>query len=43
VDDLTETGARWKPPSSAWPIVAIVMHLADEGIEDFRRRIEMPL
>lgn len=43
VRGLGEADARWKPPSGAWSVVEIVSHLADEEVEDFRRRLELTL
>jgi len=34
---------RWRPASGAWSILEIVNHLADEEVEDFRRRLELTL
>jgi hypothetical protein len=35
--------ARWRPDPSQWAIVEVVNHLADEEVEDFRRRLELTL
>lgn len=35
--------ARWKPPEGAWSILEIVCHLADEEVDDFRRRTHLTL
>jgi hypothetical protein len=43
VEGVTETEARWKPPSGAWSIVEIISHLADEETLDFRARLELTL
>ncbi len=43
VADVPDEDARWKPPDGAWSILEIVMHLADEETEDFRRRVELTL
>jgi hypothetical protein len=43
VSGLTDEEARRKPASGAWSILEIVTHLADEEVEDFRRRVEMTL
>ena len=40
---VSETDARWKPPSGAWSVLEIVNHLADEETDDFRMRVEMTL
>ena len=42
-DGLPESDARWKPADGAWSILEIVTHLADEEVEDFRRRVQMTL
>lgn len=43
VAGVTGADSRWKPPSGAWSILEIVNHLADEEVEDFRRRLELTL
>ena len=43
VEDLPESDARWKPADGAWSILQIIAHLADEEVEDFRRRVQMTL
>ncbi|UCD75062.1 MAG: DinB family protein [Phycisphaerales bacterium] len=43
VKPLPDSDARWKPPDGAWSILEIIAHLADEEVEDFRRRVEMTL
>ncbi len=35
--------ARWRPADGGWSILEIVMHMADEEIEDFRPRLELTL
>jgi hypothetical protein len=35
--------ARWRPPDSAWSLLEIVAHLADEEVEDFRLRLRLTL
>jgi hypothetical protein len=35
--------ARWRPDSSQWSMLEVVNHLADEEVEDFRRRLELTL
>jgi DinB superfamily len=43
IGGIGEIDARWKPPTGAWSVVEIVNHLADEEVDDFRRRLEMTL
>lgn len=43
VADVTDEDARWKPESGNWSILEIIVHLADEESEDFRKRIELSL
>lgn len=43
VDGLPDADVRWKPVSGAWSICEVVHHLADEEVEDFRRRLELTL
>lgn len=40
---IPEADARWKPPSGAWSILEIVVHLADEEGQDFRTRLRLTL
>ncbi|HEY3244026.1 MAG TPA: DinB family protein [Phycisphaerae bacterium] len=40
---ITPNEAEWKPPSGAWSILEIVNHLADEEVDDFRRRLDLTL
>jgi hypothetical protein len=35
--------ARWKPAPEQWSILEVVNHLADEEVDDFRRRIVLTL
>jgi hypothetical protein len=35
--------ARWKPSPEQWSILEVVNHLADEEVDDFRRRIVLTL
>jgi hypothetical protein len=35
--------ARWKPDPTQWSILEVVNHLADEEVEDFRRRVALTL
>ncbi len=35
--------ARWRPPEGGWSILEIVMHMADEEVEDFRPRLKLTL
>ncbi len=41
--DVSDSDARWKPDDGAWSILEIVTHLADEEVEDFRRRLGLTL
>lgn len=43
VADLPDQDARWRPPSGNWSVLEIVCHLADEEVEDFRRRVQLIL
>ena len=43
VSKLAPEDARWRPPDGAWSILEIVSHVADEEVEDFRRRLEITL
>jgi hypothetical protein len=43
VGGLLEADARWRPADGGWSILEIVTHLADEEVEDFRRRVELTL
>ncbi len=40
---VTPEEARFKPPTGAWSILEIINHLADEEVDDFRRRLELIL
>lgn len=35
--------ARWKPEPAKWSMLEVVTHLADEEVEDFRRRVDLTL
>jgi hypothetical protein len=35
--------ARWKPEPAKWSILEVVNHVADEEVEDFRRRLDLTL
>ncbi len=35
--------ARWRPDGVRWSILEIVLHLADEEVEDFRTRVRLTL
>jgi hypothetical protein len=41
--NVSDEQARWKPDPSQWSILEVVNHLADEEVEDFRRRLELTL
>ena len=46
VRDVSDNDARWRPPpppDGAWSILEIVTHMADEEVDDFRRRVELTL
>lgn len=43
VESLSADQARWKPSDAEWSVVEVVSHLADEEVEDFRRRLEHTL
>ncbi|MHC5003684.1 MAG: DinB family protein, partial [Planctomycetota bacterium] len=43
VGGLPPEDASWRPPDGAWSILEIVLHLADEEVEDFRARLESTL
>lgn len=34
---------RWKPAPEQWSILEVINHLADEEVEDFRRRLDLLL
>jgi len=40
---VTTEQARWKPEPSKWSILEVVCHIADEEVEDFRRRLDLTL
>ena len=43
VNGLSPEDARWKPADSAWSILEIVTHMADEEVEDFPARLRSTL
>ena len=43
VDGVSDEQARWQPEPTQWSILEVVNHLADEEVEDFRRRMETTL
>ena len=43
VRGLSDEDARWRPDGASWSILEIVTHMADEEVEDFRRRVELTL
>lgn len=43
VTGVGDDQARWKPEPSRWSILEVVAHLADEDVEDFRRRVDLTL
>lgn len=42
-EGVTDEQARWRPDATAWSILEVVNHLADEEREDFRMRLDMIL
>jgi hypothetical protein len=40
---VDEAQSRWKPEPAKWSILEVVTHLADEEVEDFRRRVGLTL
>lgn len=38
---VSDDQARWRPDPAQWSILEVVNHLADEEVEDFRRRLEL--
>lgn len=40
---VSDDRARWKPDPSQWSMLEVVNHLADEEVEDFRRRLDLTL
>ncbi|MBM3985204.1 MAG: DinB family protein [Planctomycetes bacterium] len=43
VAGLPPQAARWAPTPEAWSTVAVLAHLADEEVEDFRTRVRLTL
>jgi hypothetical protein len=43
VGGLSPEDARWRPDEESWSVLEIVTHMADEEVEDFRRRVELTL
>ena len=43
VEDLTDEELRRKPTTGAWSVLEVLVHLADEEVEDFRTRVRMTL
>ena len=43
IADVRPADARWRPESGGWSVLEIVCHLADEEVEDFRRRLRLTL
>ena len=41
--DVPDEQARWRPDPAQWSMLEVVNHLADEEVEDFRRRLELTL
>src|SRR5262245_12937351 len=42
-DSVSVDQARWKPTPEQWSILEVVNHLADEEVDDFRKRIVLTL
>ncbi len=40
---VPDADARWRPDEGDWSILEIVAHLADEEVDDFRKRVELTL
>jgi hypothetical protein len=40
---VPDDDARWRPDENSWSILEIVTHVADEEIDDFRKRVELTL
>ena len=43
VADIPDEDAKWKPGEGGWSILEVVCHLADEEVDDFRKRVQMTL
>lgn len=43
VRGMSREQAIWKPAHQKWSVVEVVNHLADEEVEDFRRRVDYTL
>lgn len=43
VSGVGDDDARFRPEASSWSILEVVTHLADEEVEDFRRRVRLTL
>lgn len=43
VRDLPPEAARWSPTPETWSTTAVLAHLADEEVEDFRTRLRLTL
>jgi hypothetical protein len=43
VDGVGAEQARWKPEPQKWSILEVTCHIADEEVEDFRRRLDLTL
>jgi hypothetical protein len=40
---VDETQARWRPTPDVWSLLEVINHLADEEVDDFRRRLNWVL
>ncbi len=43
VNGVPPQDGRWRPGERQWSILEIVNHLADEEVDDFRRRVQLTL
>jgi hypothetical protein len=43
VERVTPEQARWKPEPAKWSVLEVLSHVADEEVEDFRRRLDLTL
>jgi hypothetical protein len=43
VAGVSDDDARWRPEHDSWSILEVVVHLADEELDDFRTRTELTL
>ena len=43
VERVSLEQARWKPKPAKWSMLEVMNHVADEEVEDFRRRLDLAL